>query len=456
MRFDAAEQLRRSDTSANEEGSLKNSRSITGAVGRFGLALLVAGVFSACDFDVTNPGPVQDDFLNESEAFNAMVNGMGRALAEGMNYTAFHGAAVTRELHPTGGTGQFGLGVSEYNGRLDPDEQSTPWNLLQQSRWTAEDGLRRFAEVLDESAFNSSAAVARAYLWAGYANRSLGENMCEAVIDGGSAQSNEVFLTRAEEHFSNAIDVGGAAGLGDVVTAGYAGRAAVRVHLGDWAGAVQDAGQVPEGFIHHLQYFDDPSDNGAQRNRIAYASNGDNFKTNTVWGTVYEEYYPEWNDPRVAWVDTGILGDGAVECCGSVPFYQQRKYPEAGSDMPLSDWREMRLIEAEALLRDGSWQAAMDIVNDVRASVGVDPRETSSLEEAWTHLKRERGVELWLEGRRLGDLRRWEANGTPGALDAREVPGSESHMQTQDLCFPIPDSELETNPNLSIGSGSSE
>jgi hypothetical protein len=40
---------------------------------------------------------------------------------------------------------------------------------------------------------------------------------------------------------------------------------------------------------------------------------------------------------------------------------------------------------------------------------------------------------------RLGDLRRWAAEGTPGQVE---------DMTGRDLCFPIGESELQTNQNL--------
>lgn len=43
-------------------------------------------------------------------------------------------------------------------------------------------------------------------------------------------------------------------------------------------------------------------------------------------------------------------------------------------------------------------------INALRVAVG--PVGPSSLEEAWTRFERERGFELWLEGRGLGDLYR--------------------------------------------------
>ena len=49
------------------------------------------------------------------------------------------------------------------------------------------------------------------------------------------------------------------------------------------------------------------------------------------------------------------------------------------------------------------------------------------------------GIELWIEGRRLGDFRRWAALNRPGTAE---------DMTGRDLCFPIPLTERETSPNL--------
>jgi hypothetical protein len=69
------------------------------------------------------------------------------------------------------------------------------------------------------------------------------------------------------------------------------------------------------------------------------------------------------------------------------------------------------------------------------------------MEEGWVLLMRERGIELWLEGRRLWDLRRWGDGGYPAALDPLETvtsstsPYHPSHLRVQDLCFPVPQNE---------------
>ena len=50
---------------------------------------------------------------------------------------------------------------------------------------------------------------------------------------------------------------------------------------------------------------------------------------------------------------------------------------------------------------------------------------------------------------RPSNLRRWAAAGTPGALDPLESVGAGvSHLQRQDLCFPVSRSERDANPNF--------
>lgn len=387
---------------------------------------------AACDFSVTNPGPVQDEFLNAPAAHEAVVNGMGRALADALNWIAYTGGAVSREITAAGSIGSFGVTLSQREGLLTPDESNAHWSRAQKARWLAENGVERMRAALGED-FESSSLAAEALLYAGYSNRLLGENMCEAVIDGGAPQARAVYFERAEAGFTGAHRIATTLGDGDVATAALAGRASVRAWQGDWSGAVADARQVPEDFEYHARYFALEQN---QYNRIFFANANQPYRAHSVVGTFYEQYYLDTQDPRTPWSRSAEYPVGDV---GQVPWYFQTKYAAADSPINLSSGREMRLIEAEALLRNGNWQAAMEIINDLRTDVGVRPVTAGSLSEAWTALKRERGIELWLEGRRLGDLYRWQAENAPGAVE---------DMSGRDLCFPISESERETNPNL--------
>jgi hypothetical protein len=423
----------------------------------FGL-LAVAATW-ACDTTVTNPGPVRDEFLVDTNIYFAaisMVNGAGRALGEGMNWVGYTGAAVAREIHPAGSTGSFGITPRWQNGELNATDAdlNDHWNRAQRARWLAEETIRRLLapgapppgrQLTVAQYYN---LLQLAYVYAGFANRLLGENMCDAVFDGGTVQPNSEYFTRAEEHFTQAIAITGGtpATILAQAQAAYAGRAAVRVHLGKWTEAIADAGQVPIAYVMNMPYYNLGED--AQRNRIAWAIGNTPYRAHTQWNTWQYDYRTATNDPRIAITITTMQGDAAIECCGRVPFYPEAKHSTSASPIRLTSGREMRLIEAEAKLRAGDWPEAMTSINQVRTAAGAGTITAVDLTDAWRLLKRERGIELWLETRRLGDLRRWQGASTPGALDPLEQPGAASHLARQDLCFPIPPSERQTNPNL--------
>ena len=412
---------------------------------------LAAGL-AACDTTVTNPGPVRDEFLAERTAATALVNGAGRALASGINWVSYTGAAVTREIHPAGSTGSFGISNRWQNGLLDPDDTDldSHWEQSQRARWLAEESIRRLVAAgppppgtVGQTVAQYNTLLQQAYVYAGYANRVLAENMCQAVIHGGAAQPVSEFSRRAEDHFTKALAV---SATGTLATAAYAGRAQTRVLMAKWAEAVTDAAQVPNTFTYNINYFNLGED--ATRNRIFWAMAGTPYRAHTQWSTWIEEYSRATRDPRVPYTITTQQGDAAIECCGRVPFLPQAKYTTSASPIKLANGREMRLIEAEARLRANDVTGAMTLISQVRTLAGAPAVTAANATEAWTLLKRERGIELWLEARRMGDLKRWKDGNTPGALHELEMVNAKSHLTRQDLCFPISRSERDTNPNF--------
>lgn len=415
------------------------------------LPAMLLPVLVACDTEVVNPGRVQEDFLKEVEAQEAIVAGIGRAAAEAHNWVGYTTAAVSREIHPSGSTGSFGIQVEWQNGELDYETVNAHWNLSQRARWWSDDGINKITETGAED----QALLAEANLWSGYAYRLLGENFCLSVIDGEAAGPRDVYYERAIARFTEAASLGS----GDVAMAATAGRASVKAFMGDWSGATADAASIPDNFVYNMPYH--ATEGNDTRNRIQFASQNEPYKAHTQKFTKYESYGLSDNnpdgDPRVPYRVTEETGDAAVQCCGQVPWWPQTKYPDSGADIPLSKGTEMRLIEAEAMLVSGNWQGAMAKINALREAAGVDPTTASSATEAWTALKFERGVVNWLEGRRLGDFFRWNRDNTPGALDPLEQPsGSQdegSHLVQQDLCFPIARNEVDTNPNINGPTG---
>jgi hypothetical protein len=438
----------------------QNRRRRTARRSTAALALAVL-LSSACNVEVTNPGPVGDEFLDLPSAHQAVVNGAARSVATAIasgtgGSLGFSSSAVSRELHPGGQTGSFGISPQLSIGFITPDETDTETSKAAAARWIAESAVERIRRVLPPDEFAQSPVAAEALLYAGFANRLQGENMCETTIDGGPAVSAMVHFERAEAAFTEAIAIAQAAGKESFLNAAYGGRASVRTWLGDWDGAATDAEQVPKDFKFQAQYNNLDRE---QLNSYYFAMDGSTFRNETVWHTWYSEYYDETQDPRVEyktypqWQYTqgtvGDLGDGRG-VLGQVPFYQQQKYTSQGSPIDYTDGREAQMIRAEALLRAGETEDAMDLVNDLRSDAGVPLRNTAvTADSAWTYVKLETLLEVYLEGRALGYRRRWAGAGTdpatPGGLPA--LLRMDDRVGS-DTCFPIGRTELSTNPNF--------
>ena len=426
---------------------------------RFSGALVLCALLTlgACDLTVTNPGPVQDTALNDAASFQPTVNGAIREFSLQLGVIGSDISIRAREVHPTAINDWLYVEQAAWDGITDV-ERVRGWSGIHAARWMSEDAIRRLTDVLGETVASSNAVVAQAYLWGGYIHRLMGEYYCEAVFDGGSIEPGTVYFDRAEDRFTSAIKVAQAAGLSDMVTAATAGRASVRLDLGDWGGAVSDASAVATDFSFSVEYF--ATGDWRLYNPFFYLSDPNSIgAVFTLWNSINEDYFTTTSDQRVPWGitdPTQEFGSGSLQGI-KIPLLSQKKYPSVSSSVEISSGEEMRLIEAEALLRGGDMAGAMLAINDLRNRAGVADRPApADINEAWGFLKRERGIELWLEGRRLMDLRRWRADNTPGALDPLELGlvtrdgFTGPDVTNRELCMPVPNLEREENANLPV------
>src|SRR6266550_3122525 len=392
------------------------------------LQLVVLGALGACNLSVTNTDRVTDPLLDDPGAHPAVVAGASLALSEAINWVAFFGGDASKEFRQGGRIHPVKLPLDP--GQLTVDGiPDNAWNSAQRARWVAEDAVRRFRDVMGAQ-FERYDLGAKALLYTGYANRLLGENMCEAVIDGGAPSDYKDYFRRAEAALTEAISVAGAAGDARVDTAATAARAA------------SDAAAVSTDFAFQAVYSIENED---YYNFLYWVNANQPYREISVSGTSNEQYYKDTRDPRVAWRTNPAIPTAEFQY---VPWLFPTKYTGRSSPLNLSSGREMRLVEAEIALRAGDWPTAMSTINGVRTAVISDttggqplaPWPATNITEAWTALKRERGIELWLEARRLGDERRWVESTTPGDM--------EDMSDRVRLCFPIGLDERRANPSV--------
>jgi len=356
-----------------------------------------------------------------------LVVGMAADLSAAVSQVSIYGVVWSDDLRYSGTTAApsvFAQGI------ISEQDVGPAWNDMHRARWVAETGIERMKEVLGTD-YSTSALAAEANVDAGYANRILGENVCNAVIDGGPAEAYTVHFTRAEEYFNQALTLAQAAGSTTLRQAALAGRAQVRAALGNWDGAAADAAPIPVNF-HYDAIF---SDNTAREENGWYGATISRGEY-SAWGT---EWYSD-PDPRTHW--EAVLtagGDIAVAADGSTPWIRQLKFTTYSDNIPLAKGTEMLLIRAEAALRAGDVAGAMTLINEGRAAQGMEALTATTAAEAWPILHRERGADMWLEGRRFWDTRRWFEETGDAHFD---------WLGGRDKCVPISREEVLSNPNF--------
>lgn len=395
------------------------------------LALTLAALVAAgCGdlLEVTNPGPIADEALNTPAAMQALVTGMSADLSVAVSTTSIWGSVWSDDLTHSG---TLGAPTVFARGTITPQEVNPWWGEAHRARWVAENGIERMKNVMGAD-FDRSPLAARAYLIAGFANRLLGENVCEAVFDGGPAEPFVRHFERAERQFTEALRIAEAAGEETLRLAALAGRASVRAAQGDWSGAVADATEVPATFRYDAIF----SLNTA-REQNGWTAVTITRGEYTVWNTQWEGVT---DDPRVP--SEPVLdpqGNVRPAANGTTPWIRQLKYRDDGADIALAKGAEMLLLRAEAALRDGDVPGAISLINQARTVHGLPGLSATTEAEAWPILHRERGAELWLEGRRFWDLRRWYEETGPAHHD---------FLEGRDRCVPISENERLSNRNL--------
>jgi hypothetical protein len=291
---------------------------------------------------------------------------------------------------------------------------------------------------------------------AGFSYVYFGEDFCSGVpfsrLDGdtiayGEPQTTQEIFNTAVARFDQALAEPGVVNeleneeTLDITYLASVGKARALLNLGDFAGAAAAVSAVPTEFAYFSEHGDAPL-------RIQNAIH--NYSTGFLWSLSDGEGgvglpYRSAEDPRIPFEDPEDVGlDGSTE------QFILLKYDQPGTNVPVADGIEARLIQAEAALQDQNLAGMTSLLNDLRSLQGLDPlANPGSFDEGVDLLFSERAFWLFATGHRLGDLRRLIRQ--YGREQTEVFPSGAYHKPASgsygpDVNLPLP-LEVNNNPN---------
>jgi hypothetical protein len=397
------------------------------------LGLAVGVATAACDdfISVENPNTV------EAGGIDPATDGPMIAWSAFQDFVAAFGTISlnTAWFTTEAWTGDSGEGRSELGRRAIDPISGNGWAGFARGLATSENAIDLLTGT-EGAAQNIH--LARVSLSAGYSYLLMAEVYCQGTARGGPPLTRAQMLELARDRLTTARQIGQANGTAAAIAIANAasvglGRALLAANMP--AQAIQAVANVPANFEFLLYNADDPA-NRARLGNAFWQVTADRAAL-----VVSPEYraLADAGDTRIRYQDTGVRAyDGFLQ------MYAQRKYTGWATPYRLASGLEARYIAIEAGNNDA---AMLTFVNDRRAAGGQGPVSLSG-QALLVEFLRQKSLDFWLEGVRMGDFRR---HGTvlPGVIPS----GAEFYKPAagpvgNDMCFPLPIAETSTNPNF--------
>jgi len=405
------------------------------ALGALGVALATA----SCSLDVKNPTVI------DAATFNPNTDGTTLALSAQTNfYVAFQsvalfGGLISDELW----TGAARLQTKRLAARVFASTDDINADFFSPLSLAIASNENAIGALQTGPGAATDLNLARASMNMGFALELMAETMCAGVIQGGPQLSDTQLLDSAITRFTNAVTVATAAGSSgaSIVNASNVGLARAYLQKGDYAHASQTAALVPASFSINVV---------TSANVSTQATLGNQMYGVTLLGQIVAPQRYRVTDTRLP-IDSTRAG-GTIN---GVKFVAQAKFNGYGDPIRLASGLEAQYIAAEAALHaSGSTTAALNVINARRAAGGQGAYggATDSL-SVITELLNQRARDFWLEGKKLGDLRRNPSVALNSVLtdatgDPFYVPNKTPPAFGSTFCAPIPPQETNANPNF--------
>ena len=417
---------------------------------RVSVIALAVGGFTACDqlLEVENEAAIDDVDLNDPSLATTLANSaLGRAQRT-FDDLAWFSAVFTDEAV----NGHNFIQWKEIDLRqMRDDNDLGHWASIHDWRYLADTVAARLENLLP----TADNRTAQSYAFAGYAYVFAGEFMCESTINVGKEVLSSNQLTEmAIPRFQKAITIataaraaGGAAATtaDNIINLAKVGLGRAHLQLGQKAEAAAAVAGVPANFVWLMRYS---ANTGGENNLMRAATTG----SNRYFGVGPE--YRGLNDPRIRHAATSVLGHNTFTPL-FVPF-QPSSYSgwlatgpgvafALDTGIRFASGLEARYIKAEA---EGPNATTLALVNERRA-VGGQTATTATGEALMAELREQRRRDFYADAHRLGDLRRYKAQGVGDFFPKGLHPNGDlwGNYGTSE-CLPIPRAEKTGNPGI--------
>lgn len=426
-------------------------------------AVVTISALSGCNsLDVTNPGAIETPALTNPTYVPLMVNGVIGEFQPTFGVDAYYTALFTDELRNHAVYFEEGL----IDQRLVDQDNGTYvgaiYNGLHQTRFLADSIASRLKTLLGDSA-KRDLGIARVTAYGGYTYTLLGEQLCQTALNGQPKRymSKDLLHDFALPRYQDAITIATAAraaaaainpatssskaavlGADSIKNFALVGAARTALDLGDKAMAIQFASQVPSGFVFSAYY----SANSSGENNYFYLRLNSSTDASVI-GTPFQTIV----DPRVPFAPRVISKTVTYLIPNSPSTFSTWSGTLPGvtidraSNIQLASYLEAQYILAEA---QGPTGANVAFINSRRTVGGTAPLAGSvNAADFFTALRDQRKLDFYLNGHRLGDLRRYKEVYGIDEFQHGTYPGSTLTYGDQ-TCLPESASELNNNPAM--------
>jgi len=440
---------------------------------RRGAVALVAGVVllsTGCDtvdrlLEANNPATIREDQLDDASLTTVLVNSVIGALGAWYDDPFIWRGSMFTDEQVTGINWEQTARLNQRVVRFDEGDADGMFSAASRYRFMGDSISGRLRTLLENP--NSDKRMALVLAHAGYGYVLMAEVMCEATINVGSQiYSPKELAQLAMPRFEEAITIANAAGDANIANLARTGLARAALLAGDNAKVMQAAAQVPATFAWWVEYKEDVASN-VMNARVSGANHALGVHPSFLNGTFgTQNLVATQTDPRVQHTKDWSLGHNALtrlyKPYQSLPYsgYNGETLAtggkpilyEQGTDIKLASGIEAmhHYYEAAGPNGSGPMGTTLEFVN-ARRAFGNQAPVTLSGNELMAELRAQRGKDLFLGGFRLGDLRRWKANGVGDFFPTGTHPNEQWGPYGDATCYPLPDDEYEGNPNIKFG-----